>query len=346
MAVLLTFYVNNIHLPHQLAFIVSMTLLIGVNLIDDYLGLSVKIRLIVQIISVLIMTELAGLKIDNLGNLFGLGQINLYGFSTVFTVFAVVGCINAFNMIDGMDGLAGSLALISISSFCFLAWLKGDNDIIAYSSIYIAAILGFLMFNLRIFGRTSAKIFLGDNGSIQFGFLVSWLAIISTQGGHVLASPSYILWLVALPLFDSVCIMLRRYLKGRSPLSADREHLHHVFGVAGYSNNLSLSLLVIIAFILSLIGIYGALYFDNIEPVLFIFFLVLFAFHFWMMSRAWLIMKIARYLNYIDRRSGTITDYAEEKRSQSDRRFTPSDYQVQFFFNKPRYKFLRWILKI
>jgi UDP-GlcNAc:undecaprenyl-phosphate GlcNAc-1-phosphate transferase len=79
--------------------------------------------------------------------------------------------------------------------------------------------LAFLLFNLRIFGRSSAKIFLGDTGSTLFGFIVCWLLIDVSQGEKNLISPITALWIMALPLFDSVCIMLRRISKGRSPFA-------------------------------------------------------------------------------------------------------------------------------
>ncbi len=124
--------------------------------------LGVKIRLVAQITAGLIMTELAGIKITHLGNLFFTGNLELGSLATPFTLFAMVGGINAFNMIDGIDGLAGSQALVSLIAMALVAWITQDIALLQFSGLFIFALLVFLAFNLRIFGRTSAKIFLGD----------------------------------------------------------------------------------------------------------------------------------------------------------------------------------------
>ncbi|MCK5192144.1 MAG: undecaprenyl/decaprenyl-phosphate alpha-N-acetylglucosaminyl 1-phosphate transferase, partial [Methylococcales bacterium] len=213
------------------------------DLIDDYKGLGVKIRLIAQIAAGLIMAEFAHIKIIDLGNLLGFGNIHLGNYATAFTLFVVVGGINAFNMIDGIDGLAGSLILISIASIAGVSWIFQDLMLFKFCIIFIASILAFLLFNLRIFGRSRAKIFLGDTGSTLLGFTICWLSIYASQGEKNLITPTTILWIIALPLFDTVCIMLRRLKRGRSPFNPDREHLHHVFHMAGYSIDQSLSII-------------------------------------------------------------------------------------------------------
>ena len=76
-AILVTLFFNANPLPNQTAFIAAATLLVGVGLMDDYKGLGVKIRLIAQIAAVLIMAEFAHIKIIDLGDLLGLGNIHL-----------------------------------------------------------------------------------------------------------------------------------------------------------------------------------------------------------------------------------------------------------------------------
>ena len=53
-------------------------------------------------------------KILEVGDLFGLGDMNLGVFSVPFTIFCVVGLMNAFNMIDGLNGICASFALVPI----------------------------------------------------------------------------------------------------------------------------------------------------------------------------------------------------------------------------------------
>ena len=104
------------------------------DLIDDYKGLGVKIRLIAQIAAGLIMAEFAHIKIIDLGNLLGFGDIHLDNYTTVSTLVIVVVGINAFNMIDGIDGLAGCLILFSFSTGCadFL-WCRTKSNLRKFS---------------------------------------------------------------------------------------------------------------------------------------------------------------------------------------------------------------------
>jgi UDP-GlcNAc:undecaprenyl-phosphate GlcNAc-1-phosphate transferase len=334
-AILVTLFFNDNPIANQTAFITAATLLVCVGLIDDYKGLSVKIRLVAQITAALIMAEFAGIKITNIGDLLGFGDIQLGGFATAFTVFAVVGGINAFNMVDGIDGLAGSLALVSITSIAAVSWILQDWTLVKYCLIFMAAILAFLLFNLRIFGRTSAKIFLGDTGSTLFGFTICWFAVYASQGEKSLITPITVLWIIALPLADSVCIMLRRLTKGRSPFNPDREHLHHLFTVAGYSVNETLSILVAFSVGLCFVGLTASVFLGVPEPVLFLSFIFLFTCHYWLMTHAWTIMKISRYLREtkpFDRRAGYNRE-GVDKRSGIERRYIPTQEELDLYKN-------------
>ena len=335
LALLVTLLPNINIQPNQIAFISAITLLVGVGLVDDYKSLGVKVRLVAQIAAALIMTEYADIKIENLGNLFGFGAIHLGIFAVPFTVFAVVGGINAFNMIDGMDGLAGSLTLISIASLAALSWTSHDATLFSYCLIFGACIVAFLSLNLRIFGRPNAKVFLGDTGSTMFGFSVCWLAISASQGGHGLIAPSTVLWIIALPLLDSVCIMLRRLVKGRSPFAPDREHLHHIFTVAGYGNNATLLIILALSLGLSVVGITADRYLGVPELVLFGLFMLLFVGYYWLMSHAWKVMKISRYIEDMkkpDRRAATSQSIPREQRSGRDRRYAPSKQDLENYY--------------
>jgi hypothetical protein len=191
--------------------------------------------------------------------------------------------------------------------------------------------VAFLLFNLRLFGRSSAKIFLGDTGSTLFGFTVCWLSIEASQGEKNLIAPTTVLWIMALPLFDSVCIMVRRLGRGRSPFNPDREHLHHAFHVAGYSTNQTLSIILTCSLGLSVTGLTASLFLKAPEPVLFGFFMVLFVSYYWLMDHAWTIIKITRYLHktkIFERRTGNQRTEAD-MRSEIDRRYIPSPQQLE-----------------
>lgn len=333
LAILVTLILNFNFLPNQGAFISAITLLVIVGLVDDYKNLGVRVRLVVQIVAGLIMTEYADIKIENLGNIFGFGDIHLGALSSAFTVFAVVGGINAFNMIDGMDGLAGSLTLITIASLAVVSRMAHNDALFIYCLIFGACILAFLSLNLRIFGRSNAKVFLGDTGSTMFGFTVCWLAIDASQGENNPIPASTVLWIMALPLIDSVCIMLRRIVKGRSPVNPDREHLHHLFIVAGYSNNSTLIIILAVSLFLSITGITIGHFINAPDSLIFWAFICIFAGYYWLMNNAWKIMKISRYIRttLIADRRGEAANKIAIPRTGSDRRYIPSSHELESF---------------
>lgn len=347
LAIVITMLINDGYFPNQRAYILAGSLLVCVGLVDDYKELGVKIRLIAQIGAALIMTEMASLKIMDLGDLFSFGNIHLGIFSTLFTLFAVVGGINAFNMIDGIDGLAGGLTFISIAVIAAIAGLSQEIILLTFCCLFLAVIGGFLLFNARIFGRPKAKIFLGDTGSTLFGFTVCWLAISISQGEHQLISPSLVLWIIAVPLLDSVCIMLRRLVKGRSPFAADREHLHHILSLVGFSVNKVLVILLSGSLILSIIGSAIEYAIDDSDTALFMLFLMMFAGFYWCINHAWLGVKSVRYLRTVhgngknaadrrkmDRRINNDTHVTVQRRNimnrsvMTDRRHIPSQEQL------------------
>ena len=324
LALLLTLSLINVQFPNQIAFISAITLLVFVGAIDDYKHLSVKTRLAAQIVASLIMTEVADIKINDLGDLFLSGNINLGIFASAFTVFAVVGGINAFNMIDGLDGLCGGLTFASIMSIAVVAWLFEQPALLDFCLIVMATNFAFLLFNLRIFGRTSAKIFLGDAGSTLLGFTICWLAIYGSQIEHRIITPTVVLWIIALPVMDSVCIMLRRVIRGYSPFSADREHLHHILLLADYSVNQTVSIIILYDLILTTVGIIASFLFNVPDAVLFILFLILFGIYY---------SKVLHDQRKRDRRvaerrvpppilEGRERRIQEKRRTNSDRRYT------------------------
>jgi UDP-GlcNAc:undecaprenyl-phosphate GlcNAc-1-phosphate transferase len=306
---LITLLFNDINLAHQTAFICAMTLLVVVGAIDDHQGLSVKIRIIAQIAAGLIMTEIAEIKIIELGDLLGFGNINLGGYSTAFTVFAVVGGINAFNMIDGIDGLAGGSTLIAIVTIALLSWTSEHWILLYFCIIFIGAIIAFLLFNLRIFGRERAAIFLGDSGSTLLGFTVCWLAISASQEEVGMITPTIVLWIIALPLFDSICIMSRRIQRGQSPFAPDHEHLHYILPLEGFSINKTLVMLLTFSLLLSVSGVTASLYFGISDRPLFIIYLFLFAGFYWAINK-----------RVSDRRKMTMPIEGPDRRKLPDRR--------------------------
>jgi len=301
-------------------------LLVAVGVVDDFRELSPAVRLVAQVLAALLMIYGAGVYLRDLGWLGPGGTLVELGlFAVPFTVFAALGVINALNMCDGLDGLSGSLTLTSLSGLILTAYLWGVPADTALLPVLGTAIAAFLLFNLRLLGRDRASIFMGDAGSMFLGLALTWYAIALSQGETRALPPSAALWFLMIPIFDAVSMMLRRILKGRSPFAADREQLHHIFLLAGYSVNETVLVMTGVASCGVFVGL-ASIYFAIPEFIVAGAFLLTGIGYFWMISHAWRVMRflrtsICRRKAPGDRRQPGGAPYTgPERRSGRDRR--------------------------
>ena len=218
--------------------------------------------------------------------------------------------INAMNMSDGSDGLAGGLALIALFFFYLLAYATDQTSLTYLISILCASLIGFLVFNARNPWRKQASVFLGDSGSTMLGFVLAWIAIALSQGGVNKVTPITVMWILALPLLDMIAMVVRRLRLGRNPFAADREHLHHIFVAAGYSESQAVAIIWLVALSFGAVGVAGW-YFGVPESVMAVGFVVALVMYYQFVMHAWKIMRyLKRFHNVMaidlrhDRRAG------------------------------------------
>ena len=272
--------------PVPPSFLAAAGILVVVSVWDDWKELHHIPRFAAQIAAVLVMVYGAGIELKSVGNLLGWNSIGLSIFVVPMTVFAVVGVINAVNMIDGMDGLAGSTSLVSLAWFGVAATLAGLPAQAGLAWILCGGLAGFLLLNLRLPWQPRARVFLGDAGSTLLGFALAWLAIDLTQGPGRTMPPIAALWVVLLPLADTVSLMARRRSRGHSPFKPDREHIHHFLLAHGFSVSGALGIMVLASVVFGAVGVFGWRM-GVPEPVLFwVFFFAFFAYHY-AIKRAW-----------------------------------------------------------
>jgi UDP-GlcNAc:undecaprenyl-phosphate/decaprenyl-phosphate GlcNAc-1-phosphate transferase len=218
--------------------LIGMTLLTLVGLYDDLHSSRPTTRFLFQAIAVLLMAFGSHVVLGDLGDLFGLGQVRLGGAAALFTLIGVIGVINAFNMIDGLDGLAGGTGFVVTGWLIVLCLSAPAANAGALGALLVlaAAIAGFLVYNLRHPWRVRATVFMGDAGSTMLGFVLSWFLIHLSQGEQALMAPITAVWIMALPLLDTLTVIIRRIGAGRSPFAADRQHLHHLLLGRGFSD--------------------------------------------------------------------------------------------------------------
>ncbi|MFL9786775.1 UDP-N-acetylglucosamine--undecaprenyl-phosphate N-acetylglucosaminephosphotransferase [Vibrio cyclitrophicus] len=280
-------------IPHSQVFLISIAALIVIGALDDRFDISFKIRLIVQAILSICMMYFADLRLENIGNLFGLGDLHLGFLSPVITILAVIGAINAFNMVDGIDGLLGGLAIVTLGAIAILLKVDSQHGLAYLCVVFIVAIIPYILMNLGILGR-ERKVFMGDAGSMMIGFTVIWLLLGASQDpSESLMRPITALWLIAVPLMDMAAIMFRRVRRGVSPFKPDREHLHHIFQRLGCTPRQTLAIICAIASSFAGVGIYGE-FLKVPESTMFILFLVCFASYTVAMSYVWRITSWVR----------------------------------------------------
>ena len=291
------------------SFYVAGGLLVLVGVLDDFRNLSPTIRLIAEAFAALIIIFGANVVVSSFGTLTSDGQSVMLGIAAVpFTVFAVVGLINAVNMSDGLDGLAGTLSLVPVLGFIFATTYLGDGKDLVILWSFAACIAGFLFFNVTVPGKRRALIFLGDSGSMFLGLMLAWLAIRLSQGEQAAITPAAALWFLTLPVFDAVCMTSRRIMRKRPMFSADKEHLHHVFLLAGFTVTETVLIMGGLAMVGVIVGLAGT-YYEVPDIILAGAFVGLGLVYFWAILRAWTVMRflrrsICRRRPFSDRRSG------------------------------------------
>ncbi|CAA9546757.1 MAG: Undecaprenyl-phosphate alpha-N-acetylglucosaminyl 1-phosphate transferase [uncultured Thermomicrobiales bacterium] len=210
-------------------------MLAGTMVYDDALGLSPRVKLAWQFgaAALVVMPRLRGaghgIVIEQFNAPVGGDVVVLpLAVALAFTVFWIVGMANALNLVDGLDGLAATVTLVACAVLFAHTYFRPEGDPqFTISLLPLAlggAVVGFLRYNWH-----PAKIIMGDSGAYFLGFALAVIAII---GGAKIATASLAL---GLPILDVAWLIAYRSFHGRSPVSADRGHLHHRLVDAGLS---------------------------------------------------------------------------------------------------------------
>ena len=224
------------------------------------------------------MTLLFGVELTSMGDLLAQNTINLGPLTVPITVFATVGVINAINMSDGIDGLSGGLVSVSLGFIALLSFSKESSATGSFCLVIICSIAAFLIQNFRGLWHKKALVYLGDAGSTMLGFILAWLLISSSQGETPSFEPVYALWFIAIPLFDTVNLLIKRPLRGSSPFTPDHDHLHHMLLSRGLSVEQVVFLILILSLICGGIGLLGILLGAS-ESLMFQIFIAVFSFY-------------------------------------------------------------------
>lgn len=224
------------------------------GVIDDCKNLPAKLKFVIQFIAALVVVFAGDIKIDVFTNPNFLSD-NPYWvlpewLSVTLTVIWIVFITNAVNFIDGLDGLAAGVSAIMSISLVFISIRVGEYSIAILGIALMGSCFGFLPFNFN-----PAKIFMGDTGSTFLGFMLATLSIQGVFKSYAVISFAVPLLILGLPLFDALFAMIRRILRGQSPMTADRGHLHHRLVDMGFSQKQTVFILYAISGVLGITAV-------------------------------------------------------------------------------------------
>lgn len=211
-------------------FLLAAAILVAFGACDDRFDLDYRVKFIGQFLAVGIVVfagdvQIRAITLDD--------RIMLPAWiSMPLTVFFLIGITNAVNLADGLDGLAGGTTFLCLCAVALLSSLGDHSAGTALCLAFAGAILGFLRFNTY-----PATVFMGDAGSQLLGFAIGVLSIRATQSFSSQVSAAIPILLLAIPILDTLSVMVQRIGEGRSPFSPDKNHIHHKLLALGFSHH-------------------------------------------------------------------------------------------------------------
>lgn len=234
-------------LPGLMLMFTLMLLMLYTGTMDDILGLTPGLRFVIEILATLAVIYVGGYSIDNFHGLWGVGAITPW-LGVPLTVVAAVGIINAINLIDGVNGLSSGYCIMSCAIFGGFFYLTDDMMMTILAAACIGALIPFFIHN--VFGNR-LRMFIGDGGTLMMGMVLSLfvlrvldvdndgvaeLSLNASVSGREFGLIPFTLAVLSIPVFDTLRVMTMRIVRGTSPFSPDKTHLHHAFIDMGFSH--------------------------------------------------------------------------------------------------------------
>ncbi len=320
-AIIIAFFSSLIiydNVPHHLyGILFGMIILAILGIVDDKKDLSGKTQLLIQIF-VAIIVVVFGITIPNIqfaGQFFDFSlfshQFSFLDFTYNFlfpadfiTIFWILLVMNAFAWTCGIDALGESLAFVASIIFAALSIKYGNFHYPLIFFIFAGSIFGFIPFNYP-----KAKIIAGSAGDLNYGFLISSMAIVS---GTKL--PTAIMILI-IPILDMIWVLIGRIKNNKlsNPFQilsiSDDTHLHHRIMKLGFNVKETLYIELSLFSMFSLAAFY----------------LAGFSLHFLILSLFIVIALVIFTILSILHKKGNITYNKTENKNPIKKELTPED---------------------
>jgi len=220
------------------AFLITM-----VGFVDDHYRLKASTKFIGQLAVAVLAVWLGGIRVT----VFIHSEI----VSWAASIFWILLIINAINFLDNMDGLAAGISFISMVLLTTVAIISGQHFVAALGAAGAGSIIGFWFFN-----HAPASIFMGDSGSHFLGYT---LAILSVSATYYIPNVSSThltmlipLFILAIPLFDAVAVVLIRLYLHKPIYIGDHNHISHRFVHMGMDKKRAVLLVHLLSFVIGI----------------------------------------------------------------------------------------------
>jgi len=241
-------FINYSHVPSLQYILVASIIIFFIGIKDDVLDIGPISKLMGQIAAALILIIPGDLYFSSLHGFLGVHHISIV-WSLLLTLFVIIVIINSFNLVDGIDGLAASIGMLVTIFFGIWFFISGNIEYCLLSTATFGALLAFFRFN--VFAK-KYKIFMGDTGSLIIGLMIAVQVIMFNEKNigytsvfSIKSAPAVAFSVLIVPLYDTLRVFLIRMSRGRSPFSADKNHLHHCLIKLGNSHIRSTLIIVL-----------------------------------------------------------------------------------------------------
>ncbi|MFZ4811785.1 MAG: glycosyltransferase family 4 protein [Ilumatobacteraceae bacterium] len=235
--------------------VIAATIMFAVGLLDDVREVSAPAKVAGTIVASIALVQYGATMF--LVRLPFLDVVYLDDWVPLVTMLWVVGMTSAINLIDGLDGLAaGIVAIGAFSFFLYSQHLSGQGQLLEpnigplLAIITVGICIGFLPHNFN-----PAKIFMGDGGALLLGLLLA--VSTSLVGGreapgagespgqaYFFLAPLFIpLFILGVPIVDTLFAIVRRARSRHGVATADKGHLHHRLMEMGHGQRRSVLIL-------------------------------------------------------------------------------------------------------
>jgi len=209
------------HSVQMNAVLIGSFIILVTGIIDDIKPVPAKYKVLGQLAGAAVIPLYGGIILKDI-SAFGL-YLNFGILSIPVTILFIVAIINCINLIDGLDGLAAGISSIYFLTVGIIGLLLNNSNglDVTLTFIMLGSTLGYLLHNFP-----PAKIFMGDSGSMFLGYIIAVIALLGFKN-ITLTSVIIPLFLLAIPIMDTLFAILRRLINKKPIGMPDKEHFHH-----------------------------------------------------------------------------------------------------------------------